>query len=93
MAKRRAESQIASLTLDQKKVGNRLDLLGCRGHATYLWKALDESYNFALDRITIQSLLAKLWGSKVAGVPTSVISGLPLGSLGREKPIGCRLCG
>ncbi len=63
-----------------QKVGNRPDLLSCRGRATYHWKALDESYNFALDRIAIQGLLTKLWGSKVAGVPFGAISGLPLRS-------------
>jgi len=39
-----------------------------------------EGYNFTLDFISIQGLHAKLWRPKVAGVPTSVISGLPLGS-------------
>jgi hypothetical protein len=38
MAKRRARSQIANLTPDQKKVKNRLDLLSCRQHATYVRK-------------------------------------------------------
>jgi len=61
-----------------QKVGNRPDLLGCRGCATYRWKALDESYNFAVDCIAIQGLLAKLWGSKVAGVPFGAISRLSL---------------
>jgi Uma2 family endonuclease len=32
-----------------KKVGNRPDLLVCRQRVTYRWKALDKSYNFALD--------------------------------------------
>jgi hypothetical protein len=50
---------------------------------TYRWKSLDESYNFALDRTSIRGLLAKLWGSKIARVPASGISGLPLGSPGR----------
>jgi len=68
-----------------QKVGNRLDLLRCRGRATYRWKALDESYNFALDRIAIQGLLAKLWGSEVAGVPFGAISGLPIGSPGKNS--------
>jgi len=36
-----------------KKVENRPDLLGCRGRATYHWKAINESYNFALDHIAI----------------------------------------
>jgi hypothetical protein len=64
------------------KEGNRPDLLVCRRHVTYYWKALDEGYNFALYRILIRGLLAKLWGSKVAGVPTWAISGLP-----RQKAI------
>jgi len=76
-----------------QKVRNRPDLLGCRGRATYHWKALDESYNFALNRIVIWGLLAKLWGSKVARVPFGVISGLSLGSPGREKSFGYRLHG
>jgi hypothetical protein len=56
------------------KVGNRPEILGCRRRATYRWKALDESYNFASDRISIRGLLisirgllAKLWGFKVPG--------------------------
>jgi hypothetical protein len=56
-----------------QKIGNRPDLLIYRRRATYYWKALDESYNFALDCILIGGLLAKLWGSKVAGVPTWAI--------------------
>ncbi|CAM6044223.1 unnamed protein product [Sphagnum compactum] len=67
------------------KVGNRPEILGCRGRATYRWKALDESYNFASDCIAIQGLLAKLWGSKVAGVPFGAISGLPRGSPGKNS--------
>jgi hypothetical protein len=50
------------------------------GRATYRWKAFDESYNFALVCTSIKGSLAKLWGSKVAGVPVGEISGLPLGS-------------
>jgi len=53
--------------------------------ATYRWKALDESYNFASDHIAIQGLLAKLWGSKVAGVSFGAILGLPLGSPGKNS--------
>jgi hypothetical protein len=63
-----------------QKVRNRPDLLSCRGRVTYRWKALDESYNFALDCTSIGGLIAKLWGFKVAGVPVGGISGLPLGS-------------
>jgi len=72
-----------------KKVRNRLDLLSCKWRATYHWKYFDEGYKFALDRTSIQGLLAKLWGSKVVGVPIGAISRLPLGSPGREKPFGC----
>jgi hypothetical protein len=76
-----------------KKVGNQPNLLGYMGCATYRWKDFDESYNFSLDRIAIQGMLAKSWGSKVARVPFSAISGLPLRNPGREKPFGCRLRG
>jgi hypothetical protein len=72
------------------KVRNRLDLLGCRRRAIYRWKALDESYNFALDHTSIRGLLAKLWDSKVPGVPVGGISGLQRESPGREKSFGCR---
>jgi hypothetical protein len=63
-----------------EKVGNRPDLLVYRRRATYRWKALNEGYNFASDHISIRGLLAKLCGSKVAGIPTWAISRLPLGS-------------
>jgi len=55
------------------------------GSATRRWKALDKSYNFALDRIAIGGLLAKLWGSKVPRVPFGAISGLPFGSPGKNS--------
>jgi len=68
-----------------EKVKNQPNLLICRQHATHRWKSLDKGYNFALNRILIQSLLAKLWGSKVAGVPTWAILGLPLWSPGPKS--------
>ncbi len=37
-----------------EKVRNRPDLLSCRQRVTQRWKALDESYNFALDCTSIQ---------------------------------------
>jgi len=76
-----------------QKVRNQPDLLGCREHATYRWKVFNENYNFASNHISIQGLLEKLWGSKVAGVPIGAISRLPLGSHRREKPFGCKLHG
>jgi len=63
--------------LSTRKVGNRPDLLGYRQCATYHWKAFDKSYNFVLHLTSIWGLLAKLWGSKVAGVPVGVILGVP----------------
>jgi len=93
MTKRRVGSQIVSLTPDHKKSGIDLIYLIAGGLATYRWKALDESYNFALDHTSIEGLLAKLWGSKVAGVLIDGIPGLPLRRPRREKPFGCRLRG
>jgi hypothetical protein len=68
-----------------QKVRNQPDLLVYRGRATYRWKAFNESYNFSLDCISIRGLFAKLWGSKVAKVPTWAISELPLGSHGTKS--------
>jgi len=70
-----------------QKVGNRPNLLSCRGRATYRWKALNESYNFSLDCTSIGGLLAKLWGSKVAGVPAGGILELPLRNPRERKAI------
>jgi hypothetical protein len=53
--------------------------------ATRRWKALDQSYKFSSDRVTIGGLLAKLWGSKVPRVPFGAISGLPRGSPGKNS--------
>jgi len=68
-----------------QKVENWPDLRSYRGRATYRWKALDDIYNFSLDHIAIRGLIAKLWGSKVAGVPFGAISGLPLRSPGKKS--------
>jgi hypothetical protein len=38
------------------KVENRPDPEACRWSATHCWKALDESYNFALDLVPIEGL-------------------------------------
>jgi hypothetical protein len=60
---------------------NQPDFVACRQCATYCWKAIDKSYNFALDLIVIRGLHKKLCAFKVAGVLTVGISRLPLGSL------------
>jgi hypothetical protein len=62
------------------KVKNRPNFLECRQRATYRWKALNEDSNFASDLIAIKGLHTKLWGSKVMGIPTLAILGLPLRS-------------
>jgi hypothetical protein len=76
-----------------QKVRNQLDLLRCRGRATYHWKAFNKSYNFVLNRIIIRDPFAKLWGSKVVGVPFGTILGLPFESPERKKSFECRLRG
>jgi len=68
-----------------KKVENRPNLLGYRGRATYHWKALDESYNFASNRIVIRGLLAKLWGSKVTRVPADAKNHLDVSSVSSHR--------
>ncbi len=76
------------------KVDNRTDFLVCRWHVTFRQKALDEGYDFALDLISIGGLHAKLWASKVAGVPIlgiSRISRLPSGSPGTKCHLGVGL--
>ncbi|CAN5966630.1 unnamed protein product [Sphagnum jensenii] len=94
MTKRRSGSRTTPGSLSREsasfdsrplKVGNRPEILICRRRATYRWKALDESYNFASDRTSIRGLLAKLWGFKVPGVPQGGISGLPAGSPGKKS--------
>jgi hypothetical protein len=51
-----------------QKVRNRSDFCACIWIAIYRWKALDKSYNFALDLIQIGSLSKKLWPRKVAKI-------------------------
>jgi hypothetical protein len=88
MGKRKAGSQTVSLRKKDSrplKVGNRPDLLGCRRRATNRWKALDEGYNFASDRIAIGGLQKKLCALKVPRVLASGISGLPRRSPGTKS--------
>jgi hypothetical protein len=62
------------------KVGNRPDFLVRRWRARYLWKDLNEGYNFALNFTSIGVLYTKLWASKVAEVLILGILELPLES-------------
>jgi len=63
------------------KVRNRLNPDVCRWNATHRWKALKESYKFALDLIPIEGLNKELCIHKILGVQTETISKLLLGSL------------
>jgi len=62
---RESNKQFDSLPL---KVRNRPHPNACRWSATHRWKALEESYKFALDLIPIGGLSKKLWSCKVSGV-------------------------
>jgi len=66
------------------KVGNQPDLSVCWWSATHRWKALKESYNFALDLVPIGGWSEKLWTPKIPGVQTRTISGLHFGSPGKK---------
>jgi hypothetical protein len=56
-----------------QKVKNRPDPGVCRRIATHRWKALEESYKFALDLVPIQGLSRELWPPKVPGVQTGTV--------------------
>jgi len=68
-----------------QKVGNRPDPGVCRWSATHRWKALEESYKFALNLISIRSLSQELWVPKVPRVQTKTVSGLLFGNPGNKS--------
>jgi hypothetical protein len=80
LAKRKGRESNWQFDSQPLKVKNRPDFLKCRWRATHCWKAFDKGYDFPLNLITIGGLHAKLWGPKVAKIPTLVISGVPFGS-------------
>jgi hypothetical protein len=49
-----------------------------------VWKALKESYEIALDLISVGGLSKKLWIPKILGVQPETISELLLGSPGKK---------
>jgi hypothetical protein len=59
---RKKKSRKSNWQFDYKplKLDNRLDPDACRWSVTYCWKALDKSYNFALDFIPIGGLSKEL---------------------------------
>jgi hypothetical protein len=56
----------------------------CKWHDTYLWKVLDEGYNFALYLTLIGGMYIKLWASKGVGDLISRILKLPFGNPGTK---------
>jgi len=67
------------------KVKNIPDPGTFRWNATHRWKALEESYKFALELIPIGGLSKELWSCKVPGVQTGIVSRLLLGSPGTKS--------
>jgi len=67
------------------KVGNWPYLGVCRWSATHRWKALEESYKFLLDFISIRGFRKELRCRKVLGVQIGTISRLLLGSPGTKS--------
>jgi len=53
--------------------------------ATRRWKALDKSYNFALDLVLIGLCSREIWAPKVPGLQPRTVSGLQLGSPGKKS--------
>jgi hypothetical protein len=64
------KSQESNCQFDSRplKVRNQLDPGVCRWSATHHWKAIEESYKFALDFIPAGGLSKELWTPKVPGV-------------------------
>jgi hypothetical protein len=62
------------------KVRNRLGPDVCGWSAIRHWKALEESYKFAPNLISIRGRGEKLWAPKALGVPTGTVLGLHFGS-------------
>ncbi len=67
------------------KVGNPPLPNVCSKSTTWLWKALDESYNFGSNLVPIRARGEKLWTPKVLGVQTGTVSGLHFGSPGKKS--------
>jgi hypothetical protein len=71
------------------KVNNCPNLLPWGWRATYIWKDLDEFYNFSFDFTSIGALHKKLWASKVARVPILRISRLLIWESQVNMTFGC----
>jgi hypothetical protein len=84
MGKRKARSQTGF------RVRNRLDPGVCRWIATRNWKALKESYKFALDLIPIGGLSKKLLNAQSPGSPNRNNFETPLWESREKVPFGCK---
>jgi len=67
------------------KVGNRPLPDVTSKSATWRWKALDESYNFGLELVSICIRGEELWPSKVPGLQLRTVLGLQLGNPGKKS--------
>ncbi len=83
----RKKGQESNCQFDSRplKVENQPDSGACRWSETHPWKALEESYNFGLDLVSIRVRGEKLWAPKVPGVQTRIVSGLHFGSPGKKS--------
>ncbi len=83
---KRASTLGVGVPMDSRMCRERLQGSKPKGSRSslYHWKALDEGYNFVSNLVSIRGLHTKLWGPKVAGIPTLAISKLPLGSPGTK---------
>jgi len=52
------------------KIGNRPNSGVCKWSAAHHWKALEESYKFSSDLVSIRGLSRELWAPKVSGIQT-----------------------
>jgi len=75
------------------KVRNRPNSGAFRWSVTHRWKALEESYNFGLDLVSIRVWGEELWASKVPEVQTETVSRLHFGRSREKEPFGCKCDG
>jgi len=71
---RESKCQFDSQPLKIKKL---FKFHACKWHATYHWKALNNSYNFVLNLTSIEGSHKKLWAPKMARIPISKFLRLP----------------
>ncbi len=75
------------------KVGNQPELGLCRWTVIHHWKALKESYKFALDLIPIRGLIKKFWILKFPKSSNRGSFEIPPWESWEKMPFGCRCDG